>query len=383
MDIWNFNLRHLAATVKIAELGTMNAAAEAVNLTQPAITQALGRLEAQLGAPLFERRHNGMVQTDLARVLIPRLAAAQAHIASPHITSARMRALLALADSGSYAGAALATGLSLPTLHRAVQDLSLSMRRPLVLRQGKAIMLTEAGRTLVRSLRLARLELDTALAELAALRGVETRQLVIGAMPLSRARVLPAAIARFVRSHPQVKLRIVEGARDELVDPLRNGVIDMMVGALRLPLLEPDLVQRALFSDRPAVIARAGHPLAGHDPDLAELARYPWIIAQPGAPLRFAWEDMFARAGLPQPPIMVESGSVMTIRQLLIDSDALTFLSLDQVAVELEARWLARIAAAPVESERIIGVTTRASLVPTAVQLDFLAELDTVTRPPS
>ena len=80
MEVWDFNLRHVAATVQIAELGTMNAAAEAVNLTQPAITQALGRLERQLGAPLFERRHNGMVQTDVARAPIPRFAAMQTHI---------------------------------------------------------------------------------------------------------------------------------------------------------------------------------------------------------------------------------------------------------------------------------------------------------------
>ncbi len=379
MEVWDFNLRHVAATVQIAELGTMNAAAEAVNLTQPAITQALGRLERQLGAPLFERRHNGMVQTDVARALIPRFAAMQAHIPSPQITTARMRALLALADTGSYAGAAQATGLSLPTLHRAVQDLALSLRRQLVVRQGKAIALTEAGRGLVRSLRLARLEMETALAELAAMRGVETRQLVIGAMPLSRARVLPAAVARFVRRHPQVRLRIVEGSRDELIEPLRNGAVDLMVGALRLPLQEPDLVQGELFRDRPAVFARERHPLAGGQAALEEQARYPWIVPQPGAPLRMAWEEMFARAGLAQPPILVESGSVMTIRQILIDSDALTFLSPDQVAVELEARWLTLIAPAPEGLERVIGVTTRSSWMPTTVQRDFIAELEAVT----
>ena len=46
MDLWDMNLRHLAAVAKIAELGTMNAAASAVNLTQPALTQALARIEA-------------------------------------------------------------------------------------------------------------------------------------------------------------------------------------------------------------------------------------------------------------------------------------------------------------------------------------------------
>jgi LysR family transcriptional regulator of gallate degradation len=203
--------------------------------------------------------------------------------------------------------------------------------------------------------------------------------LTVGAMPLSRARVLPAAITRFVRRHPQVRLRIVEGSRLELVEPLRNGGIDLMIGALRMPLMEPDLVQMPLFLDRPVVVGRLDHPLAGGDPSLADLATYPWIIAASGAPLRDAWEQMFARGGLDQPQVLVESGSVMTIRQLLIGSDCLTLLSPDQVAVELEAKWLTLIAPAPEGLARTIGVTTRDTWVPTAVQSDFLAELSTVS----
>ena len=379
MEIWDFNLRHLAAITRISDLGTMNAAAEAVSLTQPAITQALARIEAQLGMPLFERRHNGMVETAAARVLVPRFRGALAHIGSAHVTMSRLRALLALAEGGSYVAAAAMTGLSLPSLHRAVNDLSLSLRRQLVVRRGKAVVLTEAGKTMARALRLGRLELETALAELAAFQGHEQRSLTEGAMPLSRARVLPAAVTRFMRRHPQVRLRIVEGSRLELVEPLRNGVIDLMIGALRLPLTEPDLAQIPLFLDRPVVVGRLGHPLAGHDPSLADLAAYPWIIAASGAPLRDAWEQMFARGQVGLPPVMVESGSVMTIRQLLIDSDCLTLLSLDQVAVELEARWLTKIAPAPEGLARTIGVTTRMSWVPTAVQADFMAELAAVS----
>lgn len=378
MDLWDLNLRHLRAVVEIAERGTMNAAADAVNLTQPAITQALARLEQLLDIELFERRHDGMVPTEAVTLLIPRIKAALEHVASPHATMARMRALLALADSGSYGGASALTGLSLPSLHRAVNDLSLSMRRPLVERRGKIAVLTEAGQQIARSFRLARAELEAGLSELRALKGHETRRVSVGAMPLSRARVLPAAVARFLRKHPHVKVSIVEGSRGELVEPLRNATIDLMVGALREPLLEPDLSQRSLFEDRPAVIARTGHPLVGRNPALQELAAYSWIVAAPGTPLRSSWERMFASANQPLPPAPVESGSVMMIRNLLVDSDFLTLLSPDQVAVELEAGWLQSIAPAPIELSRTIGVTTRTSWRPTMVQADFLADLDAV-----
>lgn len=379
MPLWDMNLRHLQAIVRIADLGTMNAAAQAVNLTQPAITQALGRIEQLLGIPLFERRHDGMVPTDAADLFVPRIRAALDHMASPHVTMSRMRALLALADSGSYNGASLVTGLSLPSLHRAVNDLSLSLRRTLVERRGKVAALTDAGRQMARTFRLARVELEAGLAELEALKGHEIRSIAIGAMPLSRARVLPAAITRFQRRHPQVRIAIIEGSRAELVEPLRNGAIDFMVGALRDPLIEPDLVQRPLFRDRPAIVARKGHPLEGRDPSLADLAAYPWIVAAAGAPLRSTWEQMFAEAGLDLPPVPIESGSVMIIRQLLIHGDYLALLSLDQVAVELEAEWLVALRSPPAGMERSIGVTTRASWRPTQVQAEFIADLEAVS----
>jgi DNA-binding transcriptional LysR family regulator len=376
VEIWDFNLRHLQAVAGIARLGTISATANAVNLTQPAITQALARIEGQLGVALFERSHDGMVATRAAELLVPRIEAALDHFATPHVTMSRLRALLALADNGSYAGASLSTGLSLPSIHRAVGDLALSMRRILVERRGKAVMLTEAGRQLARAFRLARVELEAGLSEIEALKGRETRSIAIGAMPLSRARVLPAAVTRFLRRYPKVRLTIAEGSRGELTEPLRNGALDLMVGALRDPLLEADLVQQPLFDDLPAVLGRTGHPLAGRDPTPADLARYPWTAAPAGAPLRASFERFFADAGLPLPEVPIESGSVMMIRQILVDSDFLTMLSPDQLAVELEAGWLARIADLPPHLGRTIGVTTRTSWRPTEVQREFLADLE-------
>lgn len=380
MDLWDFNLRHLQAVAQIARLRTMKRAASAVNLTQPAITQALKRIEAQLDQPLFERRHDGMVPTQAAELLVPRIEAALAHIASPHVTMARMRAMIALASAGSYSGASAITGLSLPSLHRSVNDLALSARKRLVERRGKAVALTTAGLDIARAFRLAEKELRTGLAELAALRGHETRHIAVGAMPLSRARVLPAAIARFVARWPGVRLSIVEGSRAELVEPLRNGTIDLMIGALRDPLREPDFVQRPLFGDVPVVVARSGHPLAGTVPTVAEIARYPWVVAGAGAPLRDVFDRYFAESGVASPPVPVESGSVMTIREVLMNSDFLTLLSRDQVRVELEADWLAVIAPLPAAFARSIGVTTRAGWRPTAVHGEFFADLEAAAQ---
>lgn len=380
MNVWQINLRHVRAAAEVYRLGTVSAAAGSVSLTQPAITQALAKLEAQLGVSLFERRPDGMEPTAAARLLVPRVEAALAQIASPRVTMAQLRALIAIADAGSYPGASAATGLAQPSLHRAVNDLSVVLRKPVTERRGKGLALTDTGYRLVRAFRLARAELEAALAEIEGLKGRETGRIAIGAMPLSRARLLPAAVTAFYRKHPHFRIAIAEGSWSELIEPLRDGDLDLLIGALRDPSPGEDLVQTPLFDDRPVILGRKGHPLCGAPPDMAALARYPWTVAPPGAPLRAQWDRMFREAGVAPPSVPVECGSVITIRQILLDSDFLTLLSPDQVAVELEAGWLAKVCDAPAGLVRTIGITTRSGWRPTAMQQAFLNQLSAISK---
>lgn len=379
MEIRDFNLRHLRAAVETARRGSIIGAADAVSLTQPAVTQALARLERLLSVQLFERRHDGVSATPAAAIFLPRVETALAHIASPRITMAQVRALTAFAKAGSYVGAATQTGLAQPSLHRAVNDLAVVLKRPVLERRGKGLALTEAGRRTVRAFRLALAELETGLSELESLKGRETGRITVGAMPLSRARVLPHAINAFLRTHPDIRIRVVEGSWTELIEPLRDGEIDLMIGALRAPPPGGDVVQAALFEDKPVVIGRKGHPLAGSSPSLDDLAACAWIVSGPGTPLRQQWERMFAR--LPAlPAVPVECGSVIAIRELLLGSDALTLLSPDQLRVELNSNWLEVICTAPERLTRTIGITTRTGWRPSVRQAEFLALLDQVAQ---
>lgn len=380
MKISDLNLRHLRAAVAISHLGSISAAAQAIHISQPAITQGLAKLETMLGQPLFERRTDGMFATEAGHLLFPRIETAHAHIMSTRVTMTQLRALIAVADAGSYAAASNATGLAQPSLHRAVGDLSVALKRKLVERRGKGVALTEQGWRTARRFRLARAELESGLSELAALRGRETGRITIGAMPLSRARILPAVVAAFNREHPDVAINIVEGAFHELIEPLRDGDIDLMIGAMRAPSPGPDVAQQPLFDDRPAIIGRKGHPALTGGTSLENLAQYPWIIPALGTPLRAGWENMFVKSSIPLPQVPIECGSVITIRQILIESDFLTLLSPDQVIVELEAGWLALIANIPEGYIRNIGVTTRAEWRPTAMQAKFLTALKTISK---
>jgi molybdenum-dependent DNA-binding transcriptional regulator ModE len=120
-------------------------AARTVNLTQPAITQGIAKLERDIGAPLFERRPGGMEPTEAARILAPRAEAALKLVGSSRVTAPQMRSFIALARGGSYAAAAAATGVREASVHRAVADLALGLGERLVERRGRRVALTPAA----------------------------------------------------------------------------------------------------------------------------------------------------------------------------------------------------------------------------------------------
>lgn len=373
------NIRHLAAFAATVRHGSVTRAARAVNLTQPALTQAITRLEASLGCALFDREPSGMKPTEPALLLAPRAEAAITYVGSPRVTGTQMRAFLALVRAGSYSGAADATGLSSASLHRAVADLSVALGQRLVDRRGRSVMLTQAGQRRARGFGLAMAELRSGLAEVTAWQGKAAGRIAIGAMPLSRARWLPEAILRFSVSHPGVDLTVVEGSHAELSGPLRDGEIDMMLGALREAAALEDLVQEPVFEDHPSLMMRAGHPLLDRADALdgAVLAGFPWILPAQGTPLRAYWEDMMRDAGAEPPHVGIECGSALTARQLLLRSDALTLLSPAQLSVELDAGMLTMMPP-PVPVARTIGITTRMGWRPTQPQAAFVTILQKV-----
>ncbi|MDV3457070.1 LysR family transcriptional regulator [Sphingomonas sp. HF-S4] len=390
---FDLNPRHLRALSAIIGRGSMSAAAEAVGLSQPALTQGIAKIERRLGATLFERHPDGMSPTPEGRLLAERSEAAIAHLsqavrsggrrfARPELlmTGTQLRAFLALADAGGFARAAEATGLSQPALHRAAREIEQICGYPLVERRGRGVALTAAGSMLARGIRLARSELAAAIAEIESNAGAQEGNLTIGAMPLSRALILPRAIARFTREYPRVRIDVVEGSWRELIEPLLDGVLDLTVGALR-EHPPRGACQVPLLVDRLVVIGRAGHPLVREPaPTLVQLAAYPWIVGQSGTPLRSHWEALFADNALPPAPI--ECGSVMVIREVLRESDFLTLLSPDQVALEVTTGVLATIGTPLLQSSRTIGVTSRENWRPTSAQARFLELLRSVSGIP-
>ena len=387
-DPFDLNLRHLRALLAIREHGSITAAADVVSLSQPALTQGLAKLERQFGYTFFERRSGGMVPTPMGEIVIERARAALDHLSQAAkglsgvfqyperlMTMTQLRAFLALAEAGSFAAAAHGSTLSQTAVHRAVGDLEQMIGGKLVERRGRAVWLNPAGKRLARGTRLAVAEIVAALADMGLDSGSGSEVIAFGALPLARPYLVPAAMARMARSDPRAAFKVLEGSWRELVEPLRDGVIDMIVGALR-PYEIADLYQLPLSEDRLVIAAGSQHPLAAEArPTMAQLARYPWIVAPANSPLREQWEKLFGEGVAPAvapPATPIECGSVMIIGRLLTEGHFLTLLSPDQVALQIRSGLLTQIGPPLEDSKRVVGITTRRSWRPTATQRLFL-----------
>ena len=69
-------LRHLRCFVAVAEHGQVSAAAEALCLAQPAVSQTIRQLERELGVELFRRHPRGVALTQAGEQLLPKARAA-------------------------------------------------------------------------------------------------------------------------------------------------------------------------------------------------------------------------------------------------------------------------------------------------------------------
>jgi DNA-binding transcriptional LysR family regulator len=63
--------RHLQVILQLAELGSLRRAAESIGMTQSAVTQTLGYVEALLETPLFIRHARGVMATQACLELLP------------------------------------------------------------------------------------------------------------------------------------------------------------------------------------------------------------------------------------------------------------------------------------------------------------------------
>jgi len=371
------------------------------------VTQAIASLERDFDRLLFARTAQGMEPTVAGRLCAERItrvlqriaeaigAAAPQSPAAQHslhgITSRQLQALVAVVESGGFGAAARAHDMTRATLHRAARELERRIGASLFETTSHGLRPTREALRLCRQLQLAIAELAQARAEVGGLDGVERGQSVIGAMPLGRSFIVPETVLRFAARRPGHRISILDGPYENLLDALRHGRADVLVGALR-ESVPPDVIQELLFEDPLAIIVRKEHPLARmsgaprgssrtlRPPPVEALVRFPWIAPRRGSPLRRHFEQLFRGAAEQPPAAPIECNSLVAARALLLRSDRAMLLSAQQAHHELAAGELIALPHPAGRVVRRIGLTLRRDWRPTTAQAELLGMLRVVAR---
>jgi LysR family transcriptional regulator, hydrogen peroxide-inducible genes activator len=223
----------------------------------------------------------------------------------------QLRYVCAIADTGNFSRAAERCQIAQPSLSQQVLKLEEELGTKLFDRLGRSIRLTEAGRAFIPRAR-AILEQMEAARSSAADQNTDLRgSVAVGVIPTVAPYLIPSYAARFAKSYPDAKLRIVEETTSVLVEGLRDLSIDVAILALPLRHKELELFPirteplfAALSIDDPRASAKS---LA-----LKDLRGESFVMLRDGHCFRDLSIDTCTRARI-TPNIVFESGQFSSL----------------------------------------------------------------------
>ncbi len=203
-----------------------------------------------------------------------------------NVTLAGLRAIEALAAHGSITAAAGALGYTPSAVSQQIARLERDAREELVERQGRRLILTQAGRIMAAAASRVLIELEGAGAELQRQSGEVTGGLVVAAFPSAARGIVPVAMAALLRQAPTVQLRLIEADSHAAIGLVADGGVDLAIAHdwEVMPLSLPDELESThLGDDVSDILIHQDHPLATSDfVDLPDLSGEAWMY-EPGS----------------------------------------------------------------------------------------------------
>ena len=235
-----------------------------------------------------------------------------------------------VAEFGSFSRAAVALSVGQPSLSRQIKALEEKLGTPLLYRNGRGVVLTEAGKLLDTYAKAILEQVSRATTEIEALSSNPQGTITIG-MPPSVGVVLTAPLVQHFRSaFPLMTLRVVEGFSGHVLEWLVMGKID--VGVLYNAPQMNNLLSEPLLRDELYLLGAVDDPCAlGPGPiDAARFAELPMILPSRPHGLRLLLDHVLAGAGI-TPKIDLEVEAMPSTLRLVENGMGYTILSYSSV----------------------------------------------------
>lgn len=290
-------------------------------------------------------------------------------------------------EAGSFSQAAILLGIAQAAISRHVKDLETELRINLLYRNGRGVILTEAGERLYARATAILEQIEQARSEVLHLSGAGITSAVVG-LPPSVARTLSVPLTDALRrAYPDARLRLIEAFNGYLLEWLCAARLDAAI------LYAGEAAQRLnaepLFSEPLHLIGASGRAAIALETPALRLAELPMILPSRPHGLRHQLEMWAARNGI-ELSVRAECDSFCSLIELVRKSDLYTILPAAALREEIAHGFLtssliieptidrALVLALPPNRPVSASVTELTRLVKVVTRLTYPAQLPPV-----
>lgn len=210
-----------------------------------------------------------------------------------------MRYVIAIAEEKNFTRAAERCFVVQSSLSHQIKALERELGVALFARSSRRVELTAAGEAFLVQARASLDAAERAASEAAAANGQIRGSLTVGVIPTVTAIDIPAALGRFHRAHPAVRIRLRGGGSDEFIAAIGAGSMDAAVLGLPDSASPTGVETRVLARERLVAVVSADHPLAGRRRvRLQDLSDEVFVDFPEGTPGRIPSDLAFHAAGI-------------------------------------------------------------------------------------
>lgn len=276
-----------------------------------------------------------------------------------------LQTFIEVARQRSVGKAAEVLSVTQPAVTRTIRELEDYLGATLFEREGRGIRISRFGEAFLKhageSIAAVRRGVDS----IAQAKNSLGPPLRIGALPTASASLMPEAVAEFIEAGTRSRVTIVTGENRWLLDALRIGELDLVVGRLAAPERMTGLHFEPLYTEEVAFVVRSGHPLARRrNFSLGEIADYTVLMPTQGAVIRPFVERLLLTNGIADLPKVVETVSDSFGRAYLERHDAIWIISRGIVLSEIQAGRFVTLNVDTTETRGAVGLTTRSGEAP-------------------
>ena len=249
-----------------------------------------------------------------------------------NISTKQLRIFVAAAKHLNFTRAAEEVHVSPPAISMQIKEIELLVNTPLFIKEGKTIQLSSAGEYFLNRARHILQTLNEAEKVIKQLKGERIEVIRVGIISTAQYFV-PQVLKMFRETHGQYKIILAVRNREQLIDLLRDGEIDIAI----MGLVPKEIDTKAyVIGDHPNVfIASENHPLAKLKKISPQsLNDYDLITRETGSGTRAHMESFIQEHAI-QPNIVMEMSRNESIIQAVIADLGISFVSRHTISNEI------------------------------------------------